>query len=175
MALLSRGMRAGGHVDLTEARSDADRRLLERIYPLYLHELSAFTDYYELDERGRWRPDHLYGWLHDRLLHPLVARVEGKPVGFSFVSEAPFPHMHEGCNYQVSEFFVLNPWRRRGIGTAAALATFERFRGRWVVTELSSNGVALAFWRKVIGSCTGGRFEESASGEEVIQCFDNGS
>jgi hypothetical protein len=54
-------------LELRDARGTAiDRAWLGNVYPLYLHELSAFDDtYYQLDERGVWQPDHLPSWLVD--------------------------------------------------------------------------------------------------------------
>ncbi|MGH2819485.1 MAG: GNAT family N-acetyltransferase, partial [Actinomycetota bacterium] len=131
-------------MDLSPPRSESDARLLQRIYPLYLHELSALTDYYRVDDEGRWQPDHLPDWLRGGQQHALIIRVGARPAGFSFVAEVPFPYMHPDCDFQLSEFFVLNQWRRRGVGTAAALGTFGRFGGRWVVTEVTRNEVAQA-------------------------------
>lgn len=59
------------------------------------------------------------------------------------------------------EFFVLRKFRGAGVGERIARQLFDRFRGRWEVQRLARNTPALAFWRKVIGRYTDGRFQES--------------
>src|SRR6185312_8660054 len=113
--------------------SPADRELIRNLYPLYLHDLSAFTDFYDVDDRGVFFPDYLSDWL-DRsspLLHPLVFREGGRPAGFALVGQAPYPHMTPGRDYRMCEFFVLNRCRRRGVGRRAAHAVFAMFPGVW--------------------------------------------
>lgn len=153
----------------------AERALIRNLYPLYLHDLSAFTEFYEIDEQGVWFPDYLPDWLDVRspFVHPLLIRADGRPAGFAFVGQAPFPHMTPGRDYRMSEFFVLAHHRRRGVGRRAAHAIFERFRGVWEVSELPANAGAIRFWRAVVGEHTGGRFVEGIEHDDVVQVFDN--
>lgn len=159
-------------VELVPAKSPPHDAILTRLYPLYLHDISAFTDYYRLDETGGWEPDHLPDWLTLPLQHPFLVYVDGAPAGLSLVAEAPFEHMHRGGDYQLFEFWLGHHFRGRGIGRAAAHATFNRFPpGEWVVTEVPGNAGAIAFWRKVLGELTGGRFAEEHVPGDVIQRF----
>ena len=163
-------------VEVAEATA-ADRALIRNIYPLYLHDLSPFTEFYELDERGVFFPDYLPDWLDTAspLVHPLLIRADGRPAGFAFVGEAPFAHMTAGRDFRMSEFFILARYRRRNVGQRAAHAIFDRFRGVWEVTELPANAPAVRFWRSVIGDYTGGLFEDTIVKGEIIQVFDNGA
>lgn len=163
-------------VEVAEATA-ADRVFIRNVYPLYLHDLSPFTEFYELDERGVWFPDYLPDWLDTKspLVHPILIRADERPAGFAFIGQAPFPHMTPGRDFRMSEFFVLARYRRRGVGQRAAHAIFERFRGVWEVTELPANVGAVRFWRSVIGEYTGGMFEDTIEAGDVVQVFDNGS
>jgi pimeloyl-ACP methyl ester carboxylesterase len=75
-----------------------------------------------------------------------------------------------------TEFFILRRHRRRGVGTEVARRVFDRYPGKWEVTQLTRNVDAQAFWRRVIGEYTGGRYDERPrpDGRGVMQCFDNG-
>jgi predicted acetyltransferase len=162
-----------GPIEVREA-SPADRELIKNLYPLYLHDLSAFTDFYDVDDRGVFFPDYLSEWL-DRpspLLHPLVFREGSRPAGFALVGQAPYPHMSSGRDYRMCEFFVLNRSRRRGVGRRAARAVFGMFPGVWEVTQLPRNVGAVAFWRRVIGEHTGGAFSDAFVRDEVVQVFE---
>ncbi len=159
-------------VRLVSARAAPHDTVLKRLNPLYLHELSAFTDYYRIDREARWQPDHLPDWLTFDLQHPFVVYCGDLPVGLSLVAEAPFEHMAHGGDYQLFEFFVIASHRRRGIGRAAALATFARFPpGEWVVTEVPRNTAAQSFWRGVIGELTNGDYTEEVTESDVLQRF----
>ncbi len=157
------------------AAGGADRLLIRNLYPLYLHDLTAFTDFYDVDERGVFFPDYLSDWL-DRtspVTHPLVLREGGRPAGFALVAQAPYPHMTPGRAFRMCEFFVLNRARRRGVGRRAARAIFTRFPGVWEVSQLVRNTAATSFWRAVIGEHVGGAFTDSIERGEVVQVFDS--
>lgn len=160
-------------LELRDARRSAtDRAWLTSVYPLYLHDLSAFDDgYYELDERGRWQPDHLPSWLEEGRDLPLVIVVDGRRVGFALVNRGPSPHVARGCDHRMSEFFVLARERGTGIGARAAHAVFDLLPGVWEVSELPRNERAIRFWRRVIGEYAHGRYHESRGADEVRQEF----
>ena len=160
-------------LELRDARRSAqDRAWLRNVYPLYLHDLSAFDrGYYQLDERGLWQPDHLPSWLGDDQDLPLVIVEDGRRTGFALVARSPSPWIAPGCDHRMSEFFVLRRERGRGIGARAAHAVFDAHPGRWEVSELVGNERAIRFWRRVIGEQTGGRYEEAADDDEVRQIF----
>ena len=65
-------------VEVTEATA-AERTFIRNVYPLYLHDLSPFTEFYELDENGIWFPDYLPDWLDltSPLVHPMLIRAGG--------------------------------------------------------------------------------------------------
>jgi predicted acetyltransferase len=107
------------------AGDERDRRALER---LYLHDLSAYTDHYVPDDEGRWEPSYLADWLGRPECHSLLARVDGRAAGFALVAERPFPHMAADADLRMTEFFVANRFRRRGVGRALAEAAFARFQ-----------------------------------------------
>jgi predicted acetyltransferase len=161
-------------VEVREATAE-DRVLIRNLYPLYLHDLTAFTEFYDVDEQGIFRPDYLPDWLDRRspAMHPLAIRADGRPAGFALVGQAPFPHMTRGRDYRMCEFFVLNRVRRRGVGRRAAQAIFAMFPGLWEVSELPQNTLATTFWRAVIGEYTGGAFTEAIERGDVVQVFDS--
>jgi predicted acetyltransferase len=162
-------------IEVHEARTANERALIRNLYPLYLHDLTEFTEFYDVDERGIFFPDYLPDWL-DRVgptTHPLIVRAGGKPAGFALVAQAPFPHMTRGRDYRMCEFFVLKRYRRRGVGRRAAQAIFARFPGLWEVSELPLNTGAIAFWRRTIGEYTGGAFAEGVEHGDVVQVFDS--
>ena len=103
--------------------------------------------------------------------HCLLIRAGGKSAGFALVTVKPFPHMAADADVRMAEFFVAQPYRRRGIGRAAALETLKSFPGTWTVEELVGNAAAIAFWREVIAEATGGNYTEHEPAGEIVQRF----
>lgn len=160
-------------LELCDARRAADdRRWFTHVFPLYLHDLSEFgLTFYTLDDRGVWMPDHRESWLEDDGDHPLILVHEGRRVGFALVNQAPSPHMRPEMDFRLSEFFVLRGHRGAGIGRRAALALFDRFRGRWEISALPRNEPAIRFWRRVVAE-HGGPRREIRDETEVTQIID---
>ncbi len=161
-------------LELRDARrSPADREWLTNVFPFYLHDLSEFDlTFYTLDDRGVWMPDHRPSWLQEDGDHPLIVLESGRRVGFALVNQAPSRHVGPGMDFRMAEFFVLRAWRGRGIGRRAVLALFDRFRGKWEISELPRNAAAIRFWRRVIGEYGGGRHQETSDASGVRQVID---
>lgn len=75
-------------------------------------------------------------------------------------------HPEPDIDYSIAEFFILRKFRHKGVGERVARTLFDRFHGQWMVTQLSSNLPALAFWRKVIGRYTGNTYTETERSSE---------
>ena len=81
------------HLTLIDARASVTNQAwLRNVYPLYLHDLSAFDHgYYQLTDHGLWEPDHLPSWLDEQDDWPLLILVDCHRVGFALVNQAPSP------------------------------------------------------------------------------------
>lgn len=123
---------------------------------LYLYDLSRI-DGRTPGADGTFGYSYFDAYWKERGRHPYLIRAEGKWVGFALVNKwSPLP----GADWAVAEFFILAPYRRRGIGERAARAVFARHKGIWHVTQRRENRAAIAFWRKVIGRLTSSRYKE---------------
>jgi predicted acetyltransferase len=147
-------------VELVRAESGADREALHRLYPLYLHDLSEFSDHYALDAEARWTPSYLDDMLARPMCHCLLIRSDGNAAGFALVATQPFPHMPTDADAHLAEIFVARPYRRHGLGRRAAEATLRAFPGRWSLAVVDRNEPAFAFWRAVVSELTGGAYAE---------------
>jgi predicted acetyltransferase len=140
--------------------------VLRRLMQLYLYDLGSL-DGWDISAEG------LYGtaqaierfWTEPGRRSFLI-EVDGAIAGFALVrDEAEFAG---AGTHEISEFFVLKKYRRRGVGERVATTLFDMVPGRWEVNELASNLPAQAFWRRIIGRYTGGDFtdEEHAADRE---------
>jgi predicted acetyltransferase len=157
--------------DIRVAHS-SDRLPIFRMLELYQHDLSDLWDQ-DLDGHGE------YGFALDKYwntegCHPFVASANGKYAGFALVDQS----VRIGTEgYWMDQFFVLKKYRRKGVGDLLAKSVFSALPGRWEVGQMPQNQAAQAFWRKVIGSYTGGRFREhevrAGSWQGVVQVFES--
>jgi predicted acetyltransferase len=158
------------------AASPRDRPIVERLAQLYQYDFSEVTGS-DVDEDGRYR--HMDGdAIWEPGWHVFLVRVGGRLAGFAFVTRHR-SYLGDGETAYMDEFFVLRKYRRRGVGEHVARTLFDRFPGRWEVAELRQNAPAQAFWRRVIGRYTGGRFREveldDARWRGPVQNFESGT
>ena len=158
-------------VSIRDARpARADRAWIEAAYHDYIHDLSAGATgvFPALDVTGQTERDLLSHWFRGDHATPLVILREGSPVGFALVERV----LAAGApRWRMTEFFIRREERRRGLGREAAALIFTRFEGDWLVSESARNRAAVAFWRKVIGAWTRGRYRERLADGEVRHSF----
>lgn len=156
--------------EIRPARPD-ERVVCENLLQLYMYDFSEFAGgvvggdgrfHYHDDFGERWGKP----WFHPLLLavydeEPRDRVTAWRPAGFAFV--ANLSNFHEPAasdQWLMDDFFVMRKYRRTGVGTMLARWCFDAFHGRWEVAEMVQNTKAQAFWRRVIGDYTGGRYEE---------------
>lgn len=142
MTLTAPRIEAVAGVELREVTGET-RPVLERLWQLYLHDLSEFRDSHP-NEEGLFKTARLDAFLEpsgDRRAY-LLAR-EGRPVGFVLVGG-----LDSGL-HRVDEFFVVRSARRSGVGREAAAAAFARHPGRWAIGFQNENPQAARFWRRL--------------------------
>jgi predicted acetyltransferase len=158
------------HGPRVERLRSSEQELLRRLYDAYLEEITGLGASYRRRPDGAWEyrppggswgPDHLPYWLSDGTEHRvLLFRTGRRVVGFAMVGLRPAAWLSPGIDACVAEFYVVPAARRRGVGEAAARRILRRWSGRWEISEVPGNLPAIAFWRKIVGRHTGGRFEE---------------
>jgi len=161
-------------VSIRDARRSAtDRTWIEARFDDYLDDLMRVNMntgmFPVLGEFGDRQPDMMARWFADDSSHPLLILHNNEPAGFALVSK---PVMKQAdVDYRLAEFFIDRKARRHGVGREAAQLIFNRFDGRWEITELLRNQPAIAFWRSVVGDYTHGQCKESALNGEMRQLF----
>ncbi|OPG95869.1 GNAT family N-acetyltransferase [Chryseobacterium mucoviscidosis] len=136
-------------------RSQVIRHLMQ----FYLYDFTKYLNI-DVDSNGIFPeyPGLDAFWLEEDRKFPFLITSDAAPAGFALVERCE-PGSKDN-DYYLTEFFVMQKYRRSGVGTRAAYELFERFPGRWKVTQVRNNVIAQAFWRKIIGEYTGGRFRE---------------
>ncbi len=133
------------------------RPLLEEMLHDYLAELSPMTGD-QPDSDGRYTYFYLPRYWIEGGRHPYFIRAAGELAGLALVRTLK---MRPDPVYQLAEFYVQPPYRRQGVGRAAACSLFDQWPGRWHVGQMEENTAAQTFWRRVIADYTGGNYTES--------------
>ena len=104
---------------------------LIHIYALGLYGYSYLDNYWT--EENRWA---------------FFLKADGKLAGFAMVND--YPESGEKTDFCMSEFFVMYPYRKHGLGKEAAFALFDRFPGTWQLKYHPKNIPSVHFWNRVV-------------------------
>ncbi len=119
-----------------------DRARLAAILRDYVAEMAAFLP--GADPNMTYPFFDLY-WSEPDRRFPFWLKADGAKAGFALIRRLP-----ENGRMEMAEFFVALPFRRRGIGFAAARRLIARFPGSWKIGQLETNTGAIAFWHRVL-------------------------
>jgi predicted acetyltransferase len=150
----------------------AEKPLLRRLMELYQYDYSEYTGE-DIGDNGEFGYNYLDHYWVEEGRYPFIIKAGGKLAGFVLVRVLA---RREGQTvYSMAEFFVMRKYRRQGVGQAVACQIFDRFPGWWQVEQSAANVPAQAFWRRVIGDYTGGRYEEIVPGGQLgpVQRFNS--
>ncbi|KOR88985.1 GNAT family N-acetyltransferase [Paenibacillus solani] len=142
-------------IELVPKRKQA---VIVNLMQLYLYDFTEYLDI-SVTDQGLFLPypDLDEFWKKRERKYPHLITFDHRPAGFALIEKM---EKTGEADYYMTEFFVMRKYRRTGLGTWAATCLFDLYQGRWKVTQVSNNIPAQAFWRKVIESYTGGRYDE---------------
>lgn len=127
---------------VTYSRKD----LLKNLMSLYLHELSLYSKDLDISNDGFFEYDGLDLFWEKEELIPLVIYSADNIVGFILLTSPPYaPKDIDIC---IHEFFILNKYRKQGIGTNAINKVMKKYKGKYYITQLENNKPAVQFWQK---------------------------
>jgi predicted acetyltransferase len=134
-----------------------EQHVLENLTRYYVYEFSQF-----LPQQITVEVDGQFGKLHrlerywtEPNLHPFFMYANGELAGFALVQSET-----EEVPNNMDEFFVLRKFEGKGIGRNAAKQLFDRFPGKWTITQIRKNVPAQAFWRSVVAEYTNDQHSE---------------
>lgn len=171
-----------------EQVTSTNAHVLQNLWPLYQHEVSAFERnlpnqhglFHDSSEVTTWS-EHGQSlapwWQEPDLLHPYLIRVDDRPAGFNLIASRGRLPKEIDADFVVHEFFVLHPYRGKGVAERAAELGFDRHRGTWEIVTWPSHDAAIRFWRKTLSTYTGAKLSEEERqhhwGQKVVFCFAN--
>jgi Acetyltransferase (GNAT) family len=178
-------------VSVRDSRVD-DHDWIQSVYRDYLTDLapSATGLFPMLPEIGQRESEQIARLFSGPGAHVLTVCYAEERVGFAKITAlsatvpappsalspalSPARASAPAAEFSMAEFFIARPWRRRGMGAQAVRLILDRFEGSWLITEHSRNETAVRFWRRVVSTYTGGRYQERTVNGEVQQRFMSG-
>lgn len=137
---------------------EKDKQIIYNLMQLYTYDLSVYQDEtvkFTMQESGLYvMSKYIERYWQEENRHPYVLKCDGELVGFVL------ERFNEEGNNEIAEFFVINKFRRKGVGTFMARKMFELYKGKWEICTLLKNERAQKFWRKTIKDYTNNNFEE---------------
>ncbi len=139
-------------IDLLRA-APPDEPALADLLQLYAQEFSAFHPV-QFGRDGRFVYRDLPNYWREPSKHPFLIEIGGETAGFVLVQQ-PRAASGDDVVWDIAECFVLNKFRRRGVGMDVAHRIWRRLPGMWQVRVLQENNAAIHFWDQAILRFTG--------------------
>lgn len=124
------------------ALADDDRSAVERLWQLYMHDLSEVRGTAPNDE-GLFKTERLATHLRDPDRAGFLITNDGSPIGFAFVTGL----VREPRT--IGEFFIVRAARRKRLGYDVATDLVRRYPGRWEIAFQGEQPGAPELWRRV--------------------------
>ena len=149
--------------------NENDKNTIYNLMQLYTYELTFFEDEttnFTLLDTGLYEMNKYLDlfWIENSR-NPYMIKCDGKLGGFVLT------RYREDGYFEISEFFVLNKYRKNGAGRYMATTVFASFKGKWEVDTLLKNKSAQEFWRKVIKEYTKDNYTEQLNDTKTRYVF----
>ena len=158
-------------IEVPESQKSVLRNMLE----LYEYDMSVYTDE-ELNDCGLYGYKYFDYYWNEEKRFPYFIKCENVLCGFVLVNDYCYTLKGEEA-MSIAEFFIMNKYRRFGIGRKIARQIFDLFPGKWEVNQVPGNDISYVFWEKVIDEYTQGNYEKSVidteSGKRQSIVFSN--
>lgn len=147
-----------------------NRYILENLIQLYLYDLSNVFDI-NINEDGLfyYDLDNFFG-NSDNMAY--LIEVNYELVGFIMIDKN-FKILDDNIDnsYNLAEIFILNKYRKNGIGKMIVFDFFDNYRGNWEVRSVPLSKDAELFWKKIINVYTNGNYKITEIGQYNRKVF----
>ncbi len=116
--------------------SSEQRYIIQNMWPAYIHDLSQYRNQlpnkhglFDDDEISTYTAENFMTgwWTHPKQAFAFILYVEERAAGFALVASPPL--VDGKADKVIAEFFLLHPYRGKGIGKLLATRVFDMFKG----------------------------------------------
>lgn len=136
-----------GKVEIRRA-ARLEMPVIGNLLQLYLYEFST-SENTDVDTDGRFAWPGLNEYWDGDDLHPFLIRVDGRLAGFALVQRYSVV-ARTPTAWDMEDFFILQKYRRKSIGSYAARHLLGQFSGSWEIRVRDGNDPAFQFWKSLI-------------------------
>ena len=142
-----------------------NKELLHNLMQLYLHDITKdFPIGIDLDENCLFSYSDFNKYWQNKAYIPYFIKLENKIIGFVLIND-DFEILEKGNNtFNLSEIFVINKHKRKGVGKQVMIQLFSKFRGKWEVRAIPNSKQAELFWDKIIKEYTQNNYNVNYTG-----------
>ena len=127
-----------------------DKNLLENMMQLYLHDISIN---FPIDfDSTTCKYDYDLDSYFEKNVAFFIENEKQEKLGFILID------LLSNTSFEISEMFILNNYKRQGIGEKAIKDIFKKYRGDWIVKAVPLSIVAEKFWNNVINNYSNGKY-----------------
>lgn len=147
----------------------SNEKVLKNLLQLYLHNISAYFPMPFNSESGVYDYDDISKYIEkDENSIAYFIKYEKNIAGFILFDKI------EEFNI-VQEMFVMNNYKRAGIGKKAVKQLFNKYHGNWEIKSLPCSEQAEKFWVSVVKEYTKNNFDVKYVGKynRAVISFDN--
>ena len=140
---------------IVEAKKE-DRDTMMNLLEKYLYEFSQWEKM-DIGDDGLYGYEYLDCYFEEENRYPYFIKVDDKLAGLILVSDYP-EVPEENTDFCLSEFFIMNKYRRKGYGKEAVFQVLNMHHGKWQLKRHPHNIGSVHFWNKVISEYTKGNY-----------------
>ena len=134
-----------------------EKDILKNLGELYSYDLTKYNAV-DVNESGLYEDlDDLDLYWKDENKHPFFIKVNNKLAGFVLVYDGRQVEEIDS-NYAIDDFFIMNRYKRKGIGKYCSRYIFNKFKGKWQIWFHPKNEDAKNFWTNIVDEYTKGNF-----------------
>lgn len=130
-----------------------DKNIISGLCQFYYYDLETNSELANLKYTNGYYEKMAYFdnyWLEDNRF-PYLIYDNDNPIGFALIHDIT---VNPSADWKIAEFFIMAPYRHKGIGKLVADWLFEKYSGHWEISVLKDNVPALKFWKKVLNEST---------------------
>lgn len=125
--------------------------ILENLFQLYIHDISRELPW-DCNDGGVFEAYSLKDWLENKENFGYLIYVEDKLAGFVMVDREFKVLTDQSTAYNLSEIFVLNNYKGKGLASKVVKQVFDMYKGNWECRPVPKSISALTFWEKVFAN-----------------------
>ena len=141
-----------------------DKSILQNLFQLYMHDITASLPM-DVNEHGLFEYNYIDSYFTEENRYAYLIYIDNKIGGFVLIDDEFMvldkQKENDTACYDFSEMFILNAYKKKGIGEVVVKQIFDMYKGNWEIRPVPRSEGAKRFWLKVVRNYTNDNFVEN--------------